>query len=156
MSRLTLLSFLGLLSVALFACVSVSENSSTKICPSPNSLKASGIPSAFSFVPNDGTNALDFSKVIDFDTARLDQKSAVIIDEKVAEADFAMCLYDNTIVTEKGTMPFFVIKTTEGSKVSVDFRNSKWSGFCWGPEDEQNGCIVVCHRDHKACEFKLQ
>ena len=106
---------------------------STLACPAPTTLKEFGIPAGFEFYFNDGVEEADFSKVYGFDTVRFDQQSASISEDNIAEADFAICLYDNSIINEEGGMPFYMIRTIPnpegGGSVQVNIETPKWVAF---------------------------
>ena len=127
-----------------------------EFCPSPETIKAHGVPVGFSFVPNN-TEVEQHSKVYSFDTALFDQASALIKDEGVAESEALSCRYDASITLPNGNMPFFIIRPVvpDGMIVRVRFNNTRWGGFCWEPGERQTGCVVVCHYDHTACPFEI-
>lgn len=144
------------IALSILSSLGLCFGANAEVCPSPDDLKKNGPPVGFSHHGN-GTDKQDYSKVTGFDTARLDQESAVWFGEELAESDFLMCLYKATIFNEKErTRPFYILQTAlRNGKVRVRSANTRWRGFCWGEDEGPPGCIAVCHFEEKECPFEF-
>jgi hypothetical protein len=97
-------------------------------------------------------------RIVEFDAAHLDQGSAEISADRVAEADFLICRYGTNVLIEDElrSNPFYSIRTQpapEAKRARVAFEGTAWGGFCWEPGEQ--GCVVVCHLETERCPFRL-